>query len=244
VARLSVPRVFHGHPDGKHAFGTGWLIAPGLLLTNHHVVEARDKRPMPFGLGESDARDEDIDAQVAGLEVWFDYHRDDPARSPTCRGAALKAKDRTLDFALLELDVTTSEAASRGALPLVPEQPQPERGRRANVVQHPGGRAMVLAIRNNFIVGPGPGTSLVRYQTDTESGASGSPVCDDDWRVIALHHGSTRVPSQVVPQEVMDGAASAVVLLNEATAIHAVLAAIKQQSPEHYARIVKANGWS
>jgi endonuclease G, mitochondrial len=46
VARLSVPQVIGDVPimrSGKPllAVGTGWLIAPGLLMTNHHVIEAR-----------------------------------------------------------------------------------------------------------------------------------------------------------------------------------------------------------
>jgi V8-like Glu-specific endopeptidase len=29
---------------------------------------------------------------------------------------------------------------------------------------------------------------VVQYRTDTEGGSSGSPVFDEQWRVIALHH--------------------------------------------------------
>ncbi|HUR79437.1 MAG TPA: hypothetical protein VM733_01630, partial [Thermoanaerobaculia bacterium] len=46
VARILVPRIVRGeveHPVG--ALGTGWLIGPRLLLTNHHVVNARENEP-------------------------------------------------------------------------------------------------------------------------------------------------------------------------------------------------------
>ncbi|MFD9551716.1 trypsin-like peptidase domain-containing protein [Nocardia salmonicida] len=31
----------------------------------------------------------------------------------------------------------------------------------------------------------------VQYRTDTEGGSSGSPVFDNQWRLVALHHGQT-----------------------------------------------------
>lgn len=47
IARLTIPRVFGGVPDGSVVYGTGWIIAPGIVVTNHHVIDARDRRPPP-----------------------------------------------------------------------------------------------------------------------------------------------------------------------------------------------------
>ena len=69
----------------------------------------------------------------------------------------------------------------------------------------------------------GDAPQLIRYQTDTEPGASGSPVCNDTWQVVGLHHASTPVPKEQVPQEVIDGQPVTVTILNEAIAIHSVL---------------------
>jgi endonuclease G len=47
-----------------------------------------------------------------------------------------------------------------------------------------------VALRENRIVDlPG---SFMHYETDTEPGSSGSPVFNDQWEVVALHHASVR----------------------------------------------------
>ena len=48
-------------------------------------------------------------------------------------------------------------------------------------------------------------THFIRYQTDTEEGASGSPVCNDHWEVVALHHAHGPTLAEQVPQEVIAG---------------------------------------
>ncbi len=98
-----------------------------------------------------------------------------------------------------------------------------ERGSRLNIVQHSGGGPLQYAIRNNFFVQTGHTPEFIRYQTDTEGGASGSPVCNDAWQAVALHHASRSVPASQVPQEVIDGNPIEVKVLNEAITLHAIL---------------------
>jgi V8-like Glu-specific endopeptidase len=50
-----------------------------------------------------------------------------------------------------------------------------------------------VVLRNNVIHQVTPST--IQYFTDTEGGSSGSPVCDDQWRVMALHRAWKRVVS-------------------------------------------------
>ena len=54
-----------------------------------------------------------------------------------------------------------------------------------NILQHPGGGAKRLAMRNNAVARVDD--SLIAYWTDTDYGSSGAPVFDDNWQVIALH---------------------------------------------------------
>lgn len=216
VCRLAVPRRKSGVADGVWELGTGWLIAPGVVITNFHVIDARDLRR------ESHAARADFEAQASAAVAWFDYHREDGGQT-VCTGATLLADDQTLDYAIIELK-ESAKVADRAPLRLVEKPPPLTRGARLNIVQHSGGGPQRFAIRNNFYVKEGAQKHLLHYQTDTEPGASGSPVCDDRWGVLALHHASVPVPPQVVPQDVISGRRDIVYVLNEAIEIHSIFA--------------------
>ena len=228
VARLRVPRFIDGQKRSGIEHGTAWLIAPGVIITNYHVVEARDKLPPPDGLGEGPARSEDFKIQAKNIEASFDYFAEMGAEYMICNGASLLAQNADLDYAVLELN-ETQKVADRDPLQIIGRQPELKRGNRLNIVQHPGGGPLQYAIRNNFFVREGDAPTTLRYQTDTQKGASGSPVCDDFWQVVGLHHGSTEVPSELVPQEILDGQPVEVKVLNQATKIHAILDNLPQE---------------
>lgn len=230
IARLAVPRIFDGQQQNEWGLGTGWLIAPNLLITNHHVIECRDCQLPPWGSGEAPATLTDFRLQAEQVVARFDFYREqDLIAKPflECHGARLLASSKQLDYALLEL-VETDKIADRQPLRLVHRQPALVRGSRLNIVQHPQGGPLQYAIRNNFFVQLGATNDFVRYQTDTERGASGSPVCDDRWQVLALHHASIPALATQIPQEVIDGQPVTVKILNEAIAIHSILANLAQ----------------
>jgi V8-like Glu-specific endopeptidase len=231
VAHLTVPRIFNGTGRGGEVmFGTGWLVAPGLVMTNHHVIAAR-------GYGEAPVVPADLHAQAEAVEVRFSYFEAEDSRVVSCYKARLLASDSSLDFALIEL-AEANKVADRQILPVVANPLALSRGDRLNIVQHPQGGPLRLAIRNNFYVQPGS-ANFIRYQTDTEPGASGSPVCDDAWQVVALHHASVKVPPVRPPQET-DGNPVTVKVLNEAVTIHAVLNTLPSDIRQ---RIATAQGW-
>jgi endonuclease G, mitochondrial len=186
VAKLLVHRHFEGTPSflagnepdlGK---GTGWLIAPKLLITNHHVVNARVST-------EPDASQQDFDLQGAHTHVRFDYLADD-SPAVLSQSVSCLASNKTLDYALLRLP---HDAPTKNALRLrtqaVTKSKERKLRERVNVLQHPDGAPMRLGFRNNFVI-TGSQTRL-SYLTDTAGGASGSPICDDKWHVAALHRG-------------------------------------------------------
>jgi endonuclease G, mitochondrial len=95
VAKLRVHRHFGGAPSMRAGgepdwgLGTGWLLGPGLLVTNFHVVAAR-------GPSEGDVDPADFDLQAAATQADFDFHADG-ATPATVTAQSCVASDRALD---------------------------------------------------------------------------------------------------------------------------------------------------
>lgn len=157
--------------------GSGVLVAPGVLLTNQHVI--RDA------------------AAAADATVEFDFEDD---RRPTRRVASTYALDPGrgfvaspekggLDYALVAVGARLSGPALLEDLPTCPLMDSPDRhrvGMPVNIIQHPGGRQRVVTLRENRLLHRTERALL--YETDTEPGSSGAPVFNDFWELIALHH--------------------------------------------------------
>ncbi|HYO44283.1 MAG TPA: trypsin-like peptidase domain-containing protein, partial [Candidatus Limnocylindrales bacterium] len=184
VARIAVPRFLNGVaqqlPTGgpNVHMGTAWLVAPGFVITNHHVINARRS-------DEGQAAPADLVLQVQGSSVEFGLDTDESTPVVATVGKVV-ASSPELDYALLAVT-----GAPEGPVPRINPHAvvlTPASRLAVNIVQHPGGRAKQVALRNNLVSGTTADT--IRYFTDTDYGSSGSPVCDDLWRVVALHRGS------------------------------------------------------
>lgn len=227
VARLSVAR--HDNrtptklPGGAAAVynGTGWLLAPDLLMTNYHVVKARND-------GEAHPSIEDLKLQARMTTVQFDLDAA-TAQGTTVTGAPeLLTFDVDLDYAVLSLP-----AAVAGRAPLVLSGSRVEVAKDSyisvNIIQHPLGGPKMVALRNNLVYdGNYP---KLRYFTDTEHGSSGSPVFDDEWRVVALHRASNFVEN-VKFQGRLTG------WVNEGTQMAAILEHLQPSKPEIYQKVL------
>ncbi|MEU4248045.1 DNA/RNA non-specific endonuclease [Amycolatopsis sp. NPDC026612] len=154
-------------------YGTGSLVSPELLLTNHHVLP---------------------DAEAAGFSVIeFDYQDGIDGLPRSVRAFALDpdrffAADRELDFALVAVKATADELRPFGFNRLIASEGKAIVGDFVTIVQHPGGGKKQVALRENRVVDVLE--EFLHYETDTEPGSSGSPVFNDQWEVVALHHAS------------------------------------------------------
>jgi len=243
VCRLQVPRVFNGNrQEGQYGYGTGWIIAPDLIITNHHVLDAREPAREPS------ATPEEFRQQAEGTVLWFDYLREGGTFLEV-KSLSLEASDKALDYAILRVK-ETDPILDRPPLTLVSRPPQLNRGHRLNIIQYAGGGPLTFAIRNNFYVGIGGSTDFLRYLTDTAGGASGSPVLNDPWEVVGLHHAAQPITPEYyagLPQEryltlpVETAKGEVITYHNEGVALHPIL----DHLPENLRNeIALAQGWT
>lgn len=184
VTKLMVPRHENGAPRTIQGgapliyLGTGWFVGENLVITNHHVVNARDE-------GEPNASEADLRLQGAATKLTVDFDSDAQAGTDSA-ALALEAWSESLDYAVLRVELPDRVPLARTAR-LNPGTAQVP----VNIIQHPRGHSKRYGIRNNLV--SGATDRDLRYFTDTDSGSSGSPVCNDRWEVVALHRGATFV---------------------------------------------------
>ncbi|MEX5258545.1 serine protease, partial [Kocuria sp. CPCC 205281] len=163
-------------------YGTGFLVSDCLLLTNHHVLpDATTARTSSIEFDYQDG----IDGKPLPPTVFSL----DPDR--------FFAADRDLDFALVAVAAEPAVLARYGYCPLTAAQGTVIIGEFVTIVQHPNGQKKQLALRENRLVDIPE--LVLHYAADTEPGSSGSPVFNDQWEVVALHHASVATP-QHAPQ--------------------------------------------
>jgi endonuclease G, mitochondrial len=181
VGRLIVPNV---DPRGDYN-GTAFLIAPGVLITNHHMLEEpywAEAARVEFG-AEDDVHGKPRQPQIFRLAPDAIYY-----------------SNKDLDFAIVAVVGSSLQNISItdfGYIRMFPETGKIKEGEFANIIQHPDGRQKEICIRNNKLVvynednaTPSPENNFIYYDADTEGGSSGSPVFNDQWYLIALHRRS------------------------------------------------------
>ncbi|HSD37226.1 MAG TPA: DNA/RNA non-specific endonuclease [Rhodocyclaceae bacterium] len=176
VAARAVARVaIRTAAGGLSGYGSGFLIAPSLLLTNHHVLPAA--------------------ATALKSEAHFGYELDvDGHQQPVVAFALAPERfyfsSEPLDFTLVAVAPRSLDARAAlsdyGYLPLVAALGKAVAGEWLTIVQHPRGERKQLCVRENKLLKRDD--DVLWYSTDTLAGSSGSPVFTNDWFVVALHH--------------------------------------------------------
>ncbi len=171
IAR-TVGRIDVRASDGTHAgYGTGFLVSPRLMLTNNHVLT--DATSTGYSRVEFDFQ-EGVDGKLQ-TSIFASF---DPA--------AFFTTDRTLDFSLVALKGDLRKIAPYGWNGLSAAEGKIIVGEYVTIIQHPSGERKQLALRENQVVDVLD--NYLHYHTDTSPGSSGSPVFNDQWEIVALHH--------------------------------------------------------
>lgn len=177
-AARSVCRVVIKSQGQLLGYGTGFLVAPGVILTNEHVLSS--------------------EAEVASSVVQFDYERDMRGGDKRPVEFALRAApapiiEKELDFTLAAVSPLSPGGRRLEEFGWLRLNPQPCKafiGEYLTIIQHPGGEMKQVCVRENKLLKYDENGPFVWYQTDTTGGSSGSPAFNNDWDVVALHHSA------------------------------------------------------
>jgi endonuclease G len=176
-AKQKVGRIAIKQGNKNIAFATGFMVSKNLMLTNWHVFKTIEN--------------------VADSEVQFFYELDILGNPGTPVSFKINAEiffhsNKELDYCLVaisSLDISGKVSLDDiGYIFLDPALGKlgSEEVEALNIIHHPDGDFMQLSIRENLFVKITP--ISIWYKTDTAPGSSGSPVFNDQWQVVALHH--------------------------------------------------------
>jgi|1186.fasta_scaffold75696_2 hypothetical protein len=154
--------------------GTGSLVADRLLLTNNHVCPSAEE------------------AADMAVQFGYEYDEDGQERPPDQWPMApvdLFVTDPELDYSLIAVATRDGKTPGEqyGHIPLIGQTGKAVIGEVLNVIHHPAGERKRVSIRFNRFVSQDD--LWVRYESDTREGSSGAPVFNDQWEMVALHHG-------------------------------------------------------
>ena len=176
-AARTVCRVVIRDQSGRlRGFGSGFMISPCLMMTNNHVltnpsIAAKSVAEFDYAFGVDGNALPTKSFNLNPVRFFETHHRDE------------------LDFTIVaveEINKQGDRLEDRGWINLVPKSGKAVAGEPLNIIQHPAGEHMQIAIRENKTV-KAKGDYFI-YTTDTKRGSSGSPVLNDQWQVAALHH--------------------------------------------------------
>lgn len=196
IASLSVVRVH----TAKN-LGSGFLCGANLIMTNCHVIPNIET------------------AQNSKFEFFYELDRnlqEKPSQILRPQKNGFFFCNTELDFALVEIEKT-----NMGISPLCLRKGGVSLSDRVNIIQHPGGHYKKISMQNNFI--EYIDSKIIQYTTSTEPGSSGSPVLNNKFEVIALHHGGGVIKEPNSMRRY---------LRNEGIMISAILQEIETRYPE------------
>jgi len=160
--------------SGLVGYGTGFMISPRLLLTNHHVLATAD------------------DAAQSWLHFRYEYD----ALGRLLEPCVFALDPSTFFFTDADLDATVVAVAPEtpdrrqhvsrfGWLRLSTSADTVVSGEWLTMVHHPDGRPKQVALRQNLLINRDDRD--LWYATETAPASSGAPVFNDSWQVVGVH---------------------------------------------------------
>lgn len=187
VAR-AVGRISH-----QLELGTGFHVGHNVILTNNHVLPSEE-------VAKNSVIELGLEEQRFGVQHFsqiFDLKPD-----------LFFATDEDLDYTFVAANPVSRakvELASYGEIRLDRSEGKVLMGMHVNIIGHPRGHPKRVVVRDNrllFLSNDQENKSFCFYTADTQKGSSGSPVFNDHWELVALHHaGVPRTTDEEDPED-------------------------------------------
>jgi hypothetical protein len=141
---------------------------------------------------DADVRTETKALEPKSVKVRFDGLPDARRREHKIERVLWTSRPAELDVTIVRLD---------GAIPCdavattATDPPANDGKQRVYIIGHPGGGVLRISLYDNELLDYD--ARRLHYHASTEKGSSGSPVFDDTWRLIGVHHAGP-LPGQML----------------------------------------------
>ncbi len=164
-----------------NGLGTGFLVCGSdvhpsithnwVLVTNAHVIsnDPAEQSATPPSLPANEAR--------------IRFEAKDPSKEYEVDGILFSSPRTDLDCTIISLESPVDLAEP---FPIAQRLPLTEQNQRVYVIGHPRGGRLSYSIDDNLLLDHEK--PKVHYRAPTEGGSSGSPVFNQQWDLLALHH--------------------------------------------------------
>lgn len=203
--------------------GTGFLVEASTLglehrgkvfVTNAHVLSNEVEGALRPAEGL-------VSFEMACIEGKPVFHKIEKILFTSPPGSLGQACSpcENLDVTVVQLEQGPSDCAG---LSLSAYLPIVDGDAKAYVIGHPRGSGLQVSVHDSELLAVDEASRLLHYRTPTDPGSSGSPVFNEQWKVIALHHGGSSCMPRFRP-------ASGVYQANEGVTMQAIREGIRAE---------------